>query len=376
MPTTTDTTTETLTELLMHLVRMPTVSSDPATNRAAMDWVENQLQDLPLTIKRHERNGVPSLTATTAAVKDPKAPKLWLAAHTDVVPGTPAMFEPRIADGRIYGRGTHDMKFAIATYLLLLHELGDLGNYDLGLMLTADEEIGSLDGVGWLAGELGYRGQTVLLPDSVKTWEVETGHKGTAYWHLTAHGKEAHGSRTWEGDNAILRLFNFITELRKHTVAEPCGDPKHNHNTINIGKINGGNVVNQVPARAEADIDIRLTRGATLDDAADWVHQAQLAVPHVDAVQLDMQIKPTELPQTAPVLLFAGLAEAAIGRPMERVYAHGGTDARWFTNHGIPVITVAPTGGGFHTGDEWVDQAEVTRFYEVTRQFVERYAKV
>jgi acetylornithine deacetylase/succinyl-diaminopimelate desuccinylase-like protein len=89
MPTTESATiTKTITDLLSHLVRMPTVTSNAATNRAALDWVEEQLAGLPLRVKRYEQNGHPSLVATTR--QSTKQPRLWLCGHLDVVHGSPA----------------------------------------------------------------------------------------------------------------------------------------------------------------------------------------------------------------------------------------------------------------------------------------------
>src|ERR1700751_2829536 len=109
MPTVTSTSTDTIVELLSHLVRFPTMSKDRATNQVALDWVEEQLSHLPLKFHRYEHQGFASLVATTPAVTDPKNPRLWLAAHMDVVEGPPAAFVPRVENGRLHGRGTHDM---------------------------------------------------------------------------------------------------------------------------------------------------------------------------------------------------------------------------------------------------------------------------
>jgi len=377
MPTTvTATTTETLTELLMHLVRMPTVSSDPATNRAAMDWIENQLAGLPLTIKRLQHNGVPSLVATTPAVRNPKAPKLWLAAHTDVVAAEPADFETRATDGRIYGRGTHDMKYAIAVYIALLQALGsELERYDLGLLLTADEEIGGRNGVNWLVNDLGYRGGAVLLPDSSTPWQIATACKGIMRWQLEATGHAAHASRPWQGVNAIDELVKFVNHIRTNVPTEPCGDPKHYHATANLGIISGGAVANQVPGTAVASLDIRFPPELSPADITAWFDAAHLAVPTVRAT--DSVASPAfTIPASAAATAFEALAREITGREILHHTAHGSSDARYFAPHGVPVIDIGITGSGYHTSPEWVDQADLTQFYELTRRFVDEFALV
>jgi succinyl-diaminopimelate desuccinylase len=365
-----------LSELITDLVRIPTVSDDHAANSAALDWVEQQLAGLPLHIRRGEHNGVPSLTATTTGVANYKNPKLWLAAHTDVVPGSPGLFEPKIIADRMLGRGTYDMKSAIAVFIHVLQDLGDdLDDYDLGLLLTSDEEPGGTDGVGWLTSQ-GYRGQAVLLPDSLKNWELEIGAKGVNFWQFTSFGKDAHGSRIWDGDNAVERLLKFIEVLRTYTTTEPCGDPTHNHHTLNIGKLEGGEVVNQVPNKAVAQVDIRIAPGSTPDDVTAWVEAAHNLVPGVKSERMPGQAKPSKLTPAEPTYIFLKIAEAAIGRKIPHVFAHGGTDARWFSEHGIPVITINSTGGQPHTENEWIDLDDLKMYLSVVRQFVDEWAKL
>jgi succinyl-diaminopimelate desuccinylase len=375
MATATKSTTDTLTELLSHLVRFPTVSSDHATNRAALDWVEQQLDGLPLRIKRLENHGIPALVATTPAVKDPKNPNLWLAAHIDVVAGHPLAFSPVVRDGRLYGRGAHDMKFALATFIALFQELGaDLAGYNLGLMVTADEEMGGKNGARWLVQDLGYRGQAVLIPDCSKVWSMETGAKGINWWELTATGIATHASRPWEGLNAIDELNRFMELLRAHFPAEPCGDPKHAHNTLNYSSTSAGSSTNLVPDSATAKIDIRFTPGTDAATITGWMKEAEAAVPAVSARPLAGD-DPYQVKSNGANALFKQIAADAIGREIPDFIAHGSSDARFFNVHGVPTVNIGPTGSGFHVQNEWVDLADLTRYYQVVRRFVEEWLK-
>ncbi|MDF2461410.1 MAG: peptidase [Candidatus Saccharibacteria bacterium] len=372
MPSITTNTTQTLVELLSHLVRFPTVTSDHATNSAALDWVEEQLSGLPLHIRRYQSKGHPSLVATT---RDTKSPKLWLAGHIDVVPGPSESYEPKVAGGRLYGRGAHDMKFALATFIALLQELGDsLAELDLGLMISSDEEVGGFNGVGYLVETLGYRGQTVFLPDTNSDWKFEMGAKGVMWWDVTAKGVASHAGRAWQGVNAIDELIRFVDHVRANFQTEPCHDPDHPHATFNLGTISGGTAANAVPDSASARIDIRYPAEVSADVIAFWFEAAHAAVPTVEA-KLAITDTPYLVPNDGPIHHFERIAEAVTGRKLGRFVAHGSSDARFFARHGGHSVNICPTGSGFHMPTEWIDIADLTRFYEVTRQFVQDWAR-
>lgn len=369
MPTTTEPSkaiTETLTDLLSHLVRMPTLSADHATNRAALDWIEEQLRSLPLYIKRFESHGHPSLVATTQNTKNPH---LWLAAHLDVVPGPPKSFDPHIQNGRLYGRGVHDMKAAIAVFIALLQQMGTaLTTTDLGLMITTDEEVGGMNGVGHLVNK-GYRGGAAYLPDSGASWTLEMGAKGVIWLEVTASGKAAHASRPWEGTSAIDQITNFMTLLRTNFKIEPCGDTDHRHATLNLGTIAGGTVANQVADSATARIDIRVPAETGLATARNWIEDAAARTPGIEVKFLFAEA-PYAVTHQRPIQLISRIVKDVTGQAPAASIAHGSSDARFFAAHNIPTINLSPLGSGFHLPEEWVDIDSLNDFYEVTRQFV------
>jgi succinyl-diaminopimelate desuccinylase len=362
--------TATLTEILSHLVRFPTLSADHATNRAALDWVEEQLRGLPLHIQHHEHNGYPSLTAIT---KRTKAPRLWLSGHMDVVPGTPSSFKPVVRDSRLYGRGTHDMKSGIAVFITLLQELGPkLSKYNLGLMLTSDEEVGGADGVRWLLDDQGYRGEAAFMPDSGASWGIEMGSKGVLWLEVTATGRAAHASRPWDGLNAIDQINQFVGLLRTHLHHEPCGTPDHNHTTINFGTITGGTVANQVADSATARIDIRITPDIGLGTVIEWIEAAKTQVPGIETEFL-ITDPPYMVANMKPLHLLRQITHDITGHSPTATVAHGSSDARFFARHKIPTATMSAGGSGFHVPREWIDLADLTRYYEVTRRFVDEW---
>jgi succinyl-diaminopimelate desuccinylase len=368
MPTATSSHTDTLISLLSHLIRFPTVSGDHATNSAALDWIEQQLTDLPLQIERHTSQGFPSLTATTRRTK---TPALWLVAHLDVVPGTPDTYEAKLRDGRLYGRGAHDMKYALAIFIHLLQQLGaNLKDYDLGLMVTTDEEVGGFNGVGHLVLDRGYRGGVALVPDCNAAWRFEAGAKGVMWANLTARGRTVHAGRTWEGVNAITEIYRFMDVLGRHAPTEPCGDREHKHPTVNLGQISGGLAPNAVPDHATARIDIRFTPDLSVDDIRSWLQEAAAEVPTVTP-QESVSDAAYQVADTAPMRRFAQITQDVTGHGIGHIIAHGSSDARHFAAVGIPTVNVTPTGSGFHIPVEWVDLDDLQNFYEITRRFAD-----
>jgi len=125
------------------------------------------------------------------------------------------------------------MKFAIACYLKLLQNLReDISKYNLGVMITSDEEIGGHNGVKALLDK-GYRSKVCFLPDGGREWQFERGAKGA--WHLLveSYGKSSHGSRPWQAKNALSQLIDFLNILKKEFTSEPCRDKFHYPNTLN-----------------------------------------------------------------------------------------------------------------------------------------------
>jgi succinyl-diaminopimelate desuccinylase len=351
---------------------MRTYSDGPIANKAALDWIEDQLKGLPLDIVRLERNGHPSLIATTSAVTNRYNPRLWLAAHLDVVPSEPSLFVPQIKDGKLYGRGAYDMKYAIAIFIALLQDYGEeLASMDIGLMITSDEEIAGNDGVGWLV-EQGYRGQAIILPECGKSWTFESGAKGITWWDITSQGLPGHASRPWEGENAITNLTRYIGIVQQAFTPEPCGDRFHLHNTLNVGIIQGGTVANQIPGTATARLDIRLAPGTSATDMGNLLEQIGLEVPGI-SIARQLAVEPYGLRNDEPTRLFSSVVKDVTGSKPPRVLSHGISDARYFAKYGVPVICMPPVGGGQHSAREWVEIASLAKYYAILKEFIKQW---
>jgi succinyl-diaminopimelate desuccinylase len=373
MPTTQSTRVD-LISLLRDLIKFPTLSGDPATNKAALDWVKYQLRHLPLFMHDYEHGGHPSLVITT---RETKHPKVLLLAHMDVVPAAPEAFTMTKKGGRLYGRGTFDMKLAIAIYMKLLLELGDeLPQYDLGVMLSSDEELSGEDGVGYLVAKQGWRADVVLNIDSIGGWQIEERAKGGFRFELTSIGTAAHASRPWMAQNAIQPLMACLQDIAAKFPTEPCKDPQHYHDTINIATIAGGTAINQFPDHAQAQIDIRFMPERDPDHIINLVQSTVDRYPNVSARRFTDTSPIKTDPENEYVRLLDFLISKTAGVQPQHVLSHGSNDNRFFSAHGIPVINTGSPGGGHHSDTEWIEAKGAEQMYRITEQFIRDIGRV
>ncbi len=358
-------------DILSKLISFQTVTCRIDQQYTILSWISDQLASLPLIKTEFQHNSVPSLLYTT---RQTRTPKLWLAAHCDVVPASQDHFNPRHEGSRLIGRGAIDMKFAIACYIRLLHELRDnLPALDLGVMITSDEEAGGKNGVGALIEE-GYLGDIVFLPDGGSVWNIEERAKGMFHFELTSHGTPAHAAKPWEGENPFPRLFQVLQEIQTLFPTEPCGDKHHHHSTLNIGKMNGGEVGNQVPALVRATIDIR----CFAESEQSLKKALHAVINNHDRIEINEVV--TGFPYTNDCThnafhLFKTLALDITGKDVGTTISHGSSDARYFAKKNIPVLLINPSGGDYHGDSEWIDLDDLEYYYQVLKKWVVSVAK-
>ncbi|MDN3903333.1 M20/M25/M40 family metallo-hydrolase [Arthrobacter sp. YD2] len=259
-------TEEQTVQLLQDLVRRQTDSGDHAAQEALQGFVADLVAASARNVRvRRSGPGEYPWTLLTAGAGD--GPVLLFACHVDTVPvGEPARwsqapFAARIADGRLYGRGSTDMKGGLAAAVAALLEADRLGR-NVGLLMTADEEIGSLGAPDAAAGLAGLDLGAVIIPEATQN-RIVLGHRGALWLRVTAEGLAAHGSTPERGVNAALKLADVLVRAGKEL---PLGaDGFLGPETWNLGTFSSGTAPNIVPDAAEAVIDMRIAgEGTTL----------------------------------------------------------------------------------------------------------------
>jgi succinyl-diaminopimelate desuccinylase len=253
-------------DLALALVRLDTINP-PGNEEAAADVLAGRLESAGLDVARHDHApNRPSLVARWPGTA-PDRPALCLTGHLDTVPlgGAPWSVDPfgELRDGRLYGRGTSDMKGGVAAIVVAAERVAALGRGEAGLelVLCAGEETGC-EGALHLArtGALGRAGAVLVAEPTGGVPHVA--HKGVLWARASTEGVGAHGSAPQLGRNAIYPLAAAVTAIADVTFGVPphplLGEP-----TINVGTIAGGVSANVVPDRAEALIDVRTVPGLT-----------------------------------------------------------------------------------------------------------------
>lgn len=214
------------------------------------------------------------------------SPELVLICHMDTVPvgggWEEAPFSGEIRDGRLYGRGSCDMKsgFACALsafeYAAGLYQEGKIPDRTLKLIGTVDEE-GDMTGVekavqsGWVAKD------SLVLDMEPTNGEVQAAHKGRVWFEITAEGAAAHAATPWKGADAIAAAAEMISFIRKEFFTLKS-HPQMGASTVSFGRIAGGSQPYAVSDQCTVTVDMRLVPPYTSKDAEEIIKRAVQSV--------------------------------------------------------------------------------------------------
>ncbi len=313
-----------------------------------------------------------------ASIGPVEVPGIVLSGHTDVVPvdGQPwsvPPFELTERDGRLFGRGTADMKGYIACVLALVPALvAATLRRPVHIALSYDEEVGCL-GVRSLLSVLAQRPVKPMLCIIGEPTELKPvlGHKGKLAMRCDVHGAACHSAYAPHGVNAIEHAAELIGELgrigqRLRDKQDARFDPPFS--TVQTGVIGGGKALNIVPADCRFDFEVRALPGQAPQAVADELraYAEQQVLPRMQAVSAQSAIRFTEL-SAYPGLMTDQQSEAAeliaafCGSRAFGTVAFG-TEGGLFDAVGIPTVVCGP--GSMdqgHKPDEFVSVAQLAQ---------------
>lgn len=350
-----------LLEILSKLISYKTVTHNADQAQVCLDDIEEFIEGFDLYANRYVSNGFESLVIST---RDSKHSRVLLQAHLDVVPARPEQFKLQQREGKLYGRGVYDMKFAAACFLELLSSLkDDLHRYDFAVMFTTDEEDGGHDGVEYLLNQ-GYTADVCILPDSGEDWNIEASAKGYAIVTITAGGKSAHAARPWEAVNAAGTLLRLVQEIEKEFER-----PSPLEETVALTVLKAGEAYNQIPDMAAASFDIRYRDEEAYARLKERFRR--LALGYDVDIRFEAQAAAIRHNTDSPAFeTWQAVTTKVRGKAPGYTHSFAASDARYLVPRGIPTISARPKGGGHHGAEEWLAEKDFYDYYEVLKQFI------
>lgn len=359
-----------LDEILAALVRCnsvnPAFGAGDTAEAAAAGLVAGWLHDLGAEVTTLEfapgRRSVVGRFAGRGV-----APSLMFYGHLDTVgvEGMTSPFEPKVRDGRMYGRGTYDMKGGVAACLAAARDLAGGGTPpgDLLVAAVADEETESR---GMRQVLDAFRPDMAIVTEATEL-EVGVAHKGFCWIEIETRGRAAHGSRPDEGIDANAMIGPVLVALAEAAARLQDG-PRHpllGPGSMHVGQLSGGTGPSIYAAACRLTLERRTLPGesaatvlAEVEAILDRVRQAH---PGTDVTSRLVLERPSfEQDPDAPLVRAVrdaagrarGVAPAVIGHSFWM-------DASLLKAAGTDTVVIGPAGAGAHAALEWVDLASV-----------------
>lgn len=319
-------------------------------NEAALaDAIEAELAKLDHLEVVRDGN---SLVARTNLGRDER---IVLAGHIDTVPLTsePANLPVKRVNGKLWGRGTTDMKGGVAVQLKLAHDLV-APNRDITFVFYEGEEIeDQYNGLGRIARTrpdlLEGAAFAVLLEPT--NGGIEGGCKGTLRVHVRTKGLAAHSARPWKGDNAIHKAADILNRLREYEPQTVNVDGLDYHEGLNAVNISGGIAGNVIPDACTVTVNYRFAPDKSADEALAYV------TAFFDGFDLECDD-------------LAGGARPGLDRPAAKAFVEaldlpvvakeGWTDVARFSAVGVPAVNFGPGDPNVaHMDDEWCSEDQI-----------------
>ena len=377
--------TATVTDLLAKLISFDTTSRN--SNLELISWVEDQLVPLGFECRRIE-NSEGDKSNLWSRIGPDVPGGLVMSGHSDVVPvdGQPWETDPfdmTEIDGRLFGRGTCDMKGFLALCLAFAPKFAALDLKKLiHFAFSYDEEVGC-QGAPLMIDDMVRRG---ARPDAVwvgepTLWQVVSGHKGIVLTKVVVTGREAHSSLPHLGVSAngeAVDLMALLREIERDLAAKADPDSPFvpPYPTLSIGELNGGTATNILARECEFHFDLRCPPGYDPDEILEPFLEA--------AAKKDAALKArfpecgvavtkyTDVPGLAPGENNAAesLVRALTGDNALRAVAYA-TEAGQFHQAGMPAVVCGPGSiDQAHKPNEFVAKAQLAEGVKVFEDLI------
>jgi acetylornithine deacetylase len=354
-------------ELTRELVEIPSHEDETEAGDRIERWLRSETE---AAVERDEHGNV-------IARRGDGDTSLAFVGHHDVVPPDDSQvsgdgYVVEEHDGRIYGRGTADMKGAVAAAMCAFRD-AEVSGYELVFASFVGEELGGTGARGAIAdgfvpdyavvgeGSTNYSGEGVT--------DVVIAHRGRRGSTIHVEGEAAHASEPEAGENAIYRATDAIDVIRELPFPETTVLGQEMRGSVAVTEIEGGTAWNVIPESCTVTVDERTVPGerAPLERVEE--------VPGV-SVEIDQDLPPMACDEEGFADLVLAAATAAQDGTPEQVLKPHATDAGWLAQAGTTcVVCGAAEPGEAHTADESVSVAVLDRCYDIYRRCAEQFGE-
>ncbi len=353
-----------LVELISQLISFKTTPQNFSEFNKTVKFIERYFAETNLFIQKHNFMGFPALFITT---KQTKHPKILFQGHLDVVNGKDEQFFPKIIDGKLYGRGSVDMKAFVA---LAMKYIKENKNLDLGLIVTFDEEIGSENGAKKMF-ELGYSGDLIFNGDGGYNYSVIHGEKGILKFSVKTEANPGRHPYPWNGKNAFDLFLEDYSKLELLFPKNKIATEKENwHSTYAIYDVQVENDEFHTPNLVKAKFSVYFTEEITAENLF-----KKLQETFSNSV-LEFRLKSERVfnnPDNDYILELQKIMTQQFEREIQVRTENGSSDARFYANSGIPIVIVKMVGEDHHGHNEHILISDILPMYNSMNDFSQFY---
>ncbi len=359
-------------EITQELMRFKTETGNKEIIHQAMSYIKNTMSLIGAKVDIFETKD----TAPVIFIRNKKTLDFdaLVLGHIDVVPAENKMFIPTIKNGKLYGRGSLDMKsFAAVALNSMQHVIKNHLPINFGIILSSDEETGSKGTKAFLKKYNKIKANIVLDNDvGGDITKIIAKCKNPVFVKIKAYGKEAHGSRPWEGIDANELMLKTLSNIRKIYPAYDLEgkQPKNKWiDTLHFAKISGGKVSNIISDYCETLCDFRLIETSSIEKLKNNLDKCMVKNVEYEIISSSTPVVMSE--KNPHILDYKKLAEKILNKKIKFEYEGGATDAREFAIRGSTVIMHSGTGDGMHASNEYVEIDSVKKISDIQIKFLE-----
>lgn len=364
-----------LEQLLADLVAINSINPDLVPNapgeaevaRFIADWLERAGLDVQL---QEVATGRPNVIAIARGSGGGKT--LLLNGHIDTVgvAGMANPHQPRLENGRLYGRGAYDMKGGVAACMVAIAaaKKRQLAG-DVVFTAVIDEEYA---GLGTMAIAQQYKADGAIVAEPTEL-QLIVAHKGFVWLEVETIGVAAHGSRPDLGVDAIAKMGPVLVELAQLDQTLRARPPHKwlNTGSVHAALIQGGQELSSYPERCMLSIERRTLPGETAELVEGELQEIVRKIGRFDptfkaVVRQGIVRMPLETPEDGAVVqTVQQAARTVLNQTPQMAGVAYWTDAATLWAAGIPTVLFGPTGAGAHAVQEWVDMESVRACAEI-----------